>query len=211
MIGDSSPSDQQTVGGAALGFGPLGAWLTAILAVVAVLALVGASAVSHDLYANILCRGNADEKREVMISKIATLCLDVLAVLMGIAFRSQNIAYLVSLSIIVATSTNFPPLLAICWRGLTTRGAVLGGVVGLVSSVAMTGLGPAVWVRALGYAEPIIPLDPPTLVTMPLAFAICIGVSLLDRSAQARRDQADYDAQQGKVVGCLPPGVVPAY
>ena len=194
-----------------LGFVSAVAFAT-ILAVVAGLALAGASAVSHDVYANILCRGQADEKREVMISKVATLCIGVLAVLMGIAFRTQNIAYLVSLSISVAASTNFPLLLlAIYWRGLTTRGAVLGGVAGLVSSVAMTVLGPAVWVRALGYAEPIIPLDPPTLVTMPLAFAICIGVSLLDRSVQARRDQADYDAQQGLVIGSLPRGLaVPA-
>ena len=179
-----------------LGFVSAVAFAT-ILAVVAGLALAGASAVSHDVYANIICKGRVDEKREVMISKGATLCIGVLAVLLGIAFRTQNIAYLVSLSISVAASTNFPLLLlAIYWRGLTTRGAVLGGVTGLVTSVVLTVLGPAVWVRALGYPAPVIPLDPPTLITMPLAFAVCVGVSLLDRSAQARRDGAEYDAQQ---------------
>ena len=179
-----------------LGFVSAVAFAT-ILAVVAGLALAGASAVSHDVYANIICKGQADEKREVLISKGATLCIGVLAVLLGIAFRTQNIAYLVSLSISVAASTNFPLLLlAIYWRGLTTRGAVLGGITGLVTSVTLTVLGPAVWVRVLGHATPIVALDPPTLITMPLAFAICIGVSLLDRSAQARRDRMDYDAQQ---------------
>ena len=194
-----------------LGFVSAVAFAT-ILAVVAGLALAGASAVSHDVYANVICRGQADEKREVLISKGATLCIGVLAVLLGIAFRTQNIAYLVSLSISVAASTNFPLLLlAIYWRGLTTRGAVLGGVTGLVTSVVLTVLGPAVWVRVLGHAAPVVPLDPPTLITMPLAFAVCIGVSLLDHSAQARRDRLEYDAQQGLAI--LPPlqaGTAPA-
>jgi cation/acetate symporter len=177
-----------------LGFVSAVAFAT-ILAVVAGLTLAGASAVSHDLYANIIRKGAVDEQTEVRISRLATLGLGLLAVLLGIAFRTQNIAYLISLVVGIAASSNFVLLvLAIYWRGLTTLGAVIGGGVGLVSSIVLTVLGPAIWVKALGFAAPAFALDPPTLVTMPLAFATCIGVSLLDRSRQAARDRAQFDA-----------------
>ncbi len=186
-----------------LGFVSAVAFAT-ILAVVAGLTLAGASAVSHDLYANILRKGLPDERKEVRISKVATLVLGVLAVVLGIGFKTQNIAYLVALAVSVAAASNFPLLLlAIYWRGLTTLGAVLGGATGLVGSVVLTILGPAVWVKVLGFPAPVVALDPPTLITMPFAFAVCIGVSILDRSAQAARDRAEFDGQQGRTGGLL--------
>ncbi len=182
-----------------LGFVSAVAFAT-ILAVVAGLTLTGASAVSHDLYANIFCKGQVDERTEVRISKAATVVLGLLAVLLGIAFRTQNIAYLVALVVGIAASSNFPLLLlAIYWRGLTTLGAVLGGSVGLVGSIVLTVLGPAVWVKVLGNPEPLFTLDPPTLVTMPAAFIVCIGVSVLDRSRQAARDRAGFEDQSRRI------------
>ena len=179
-----------------LGFVSAVAFAT-ILAVVSGLTLAGASAVSHDLYANIICKGHADERREVFISRVATLVLGAIAVGLGIAFRTQNIAYLITLVVGISASTNFPLLLlAIYWRGLTTKGALAGGIVGLISSVVMTVLGPAVWVTVLGHAAPAVSLDPPTIVTMPLAFMVCIGVSLMDRSRQAAQDRAAFDSQR---------------
>jgi Na+(H+)/acetate symporter ActP len=92
-------------------------------------------------------------------------------------------------------------VLAIYWPALTTRGAVWGGSVGLLGSIVLTVLGPSVWVKVLGYAAPIVPMDPPTLVTMPLAFVVCIGVSLLDRSRRAAIDRAGYAEQAWRMVG----------
>lgn len=184
-----------------LGFVSAVAFAT-ILAVVAGLTLAGASAVSHDLYARILKRGTADEATEVRISKAATLVFGLLAVLLGIVFRTQNIAYLVSLVVGIAACSNFPVLLlAIYWRGLTTWGAVIGGSVGLVGSIALTVIGPAVWVKVLGNAAPIFSMDPPTLVMMPMAFVLCIGISLLDRSRQGMMDRAGYAEQRNRMVG----------
>ena len=184
-----------------LGFVSAVAFAT-ILAVVAGLTLAGASAVSHDIYASILRGGRADEKTEVRISKIATLVLGLMAVGLGIAFRTQNIAYLVGLVVGIAASCNFPLLvLAIYWKGLTTRGAVWGGSAGLLASIVLTVMGPAVWVKVLGYAAPLFPLDPPTLVAMPLAFAVCIGVSVMDRSRRAAIDRAGFPEQQRRMAG----------
>jgi cation/acetate symporter len=193
-----------------LGFVSAVAFAT-ILAVVAGLTLAGASAVSHDLYANILRKGEADERSELRVSRAATLVLGLLAVGLGVAFRTQNIAYLISLVIGISASTNFPLLLlVIYWRGLTTRGALAGGIVGLIAALVLTVLGPAVWVTVLGHAAPIVTLDPPTLVSMPLAFAVCIGVSILDRSRQASRDRATFGMQPGFTPqGLTPQGLTP--
>ena len=170
----------QAVGGAPmLGFISAVAFAT-ILAVVSGLALAGASAISHDLYGRVF--DNVDEKREVLVSRIATVCIGILAVGLGLAFRTQNVAYTTGLAFAVAASANFPPLLlAIYWRGLTTAGALAGGLTGLISAVGLTVIGPAIWVKVLGHAAPIFPYDPPAILTIPLAFAVTFGVSLVTR------------------------------
>ena len=171
-----------------------------ILAVVAGLTLAATSAISHDLYANVIKRGAVSETSEVRVARIATLAIGIVAVFLGIAFENQNIAYMVGLSFSISSSSNFPVLiLALYWSGFTTRGAVVGGTVGLISALALTVLGPPVWVKVLGYANPVFPLDPPTLVTMPLAFATCILVSMFDRSAQGSRDRAGFARQRARL------------
>ena len=173
-----------------------------ILAVVAGLTLAAASAISHDLYANVIKRGQVSDQAEVRTAKIATFAIGLVAILLGVAFEHQNIAYMVGLAYFISASSNFPVLiLALYWPGLTTRGAVAGGGVGLVGALAFTVLGPPVWVKVLGHAAPIFPLDPPTLVTLPLAFVTCIAVSLLDRSRQGQADRASYARQHERMQG----------
>jgi cation/acetate symporter len=93
-----------------------------ILAVVSGLALAGASAISHDLYARVIRKGKATEKEEMRVSKIASLVLGVVAVVLGIMFEKQNVAFLVGLTFGIAASANFPILiLSMYWKGLTTR------------------------------------------------------------------------------------------
>ncbi len=167
-----------------------------ILAVVAGLTLSGAAAVSHDLYANVFARGKVDDQKELKVSRIATLALGVVAILLGIVFEKQNVAFMVGLAFAVAASTNFPILiLSMFWKGLTTRGAVIGGGLGLATAVTLTVLGPAVWVKVFGYAEPIFPYDAPGLFSMTVAFLGCWLFSVLDRSAQASREAALFEGQ----------------
>ena len=171
-----------------------------ILAVVAGLTLAAASAVSHDLYANVIKRGAVSENSEVRVARLATLGIGIVAVLLGIAFEKQNIAYMVGLAFSISSSSNFPVLiLALYWSGFTTRGAIAGGSIGLVSALVLTVLGPPVWVKVLGYAQPIFPLDPPTLVTLPLALATCVLVSVLDRSPQGMKDRTAFARQQERL------------
>ena len=167
-----------------------------ILAVVSGLALAGASAISHDLYATVLKKGTASEKDEMRVTRIATVGLGIIAILLGILFEKQNVAFLVGLTFGIAASTNFPVLImAMYWKDLTTKGALAGGFVGLFTALTLVILSPAVWVSVLGNAQAIYPYDHPALFSMPLAFLVIVLVSKLDRSAQAARERAAFDDQ----------------
>ena len=167
-----------------------------ILAVVSGLALSGASAVSHDLYARVIKKGAASDKTEMRVSRIATLVLGVLAIGLGLVFENQNIAFMVSLAFGLAASVNFPVLLlSIFWKGLTTRGAFIGGLMGLVSAVACVVLGPTVWVKVLGFETAIFPYEQYALFSMTAAFAGIWVFSVTDRSKRAALDKAGYPAQ----------------
>ena len=170
-----------------------------ILAVVAGLTLSGASAVSHDLYAMVFKKGTADSKSELKVSRITTLALGVVAVLLGITFEKQNIAFMVSLAFAIAASANFPVLiLSLLWKDCTTRGAVIGGFLGLVSSVVLTVLSPSVWEATLGNPEgsALFPYTSPALFSMTIAFVGIWLFSILDRSPQATKEREAYKAQQ---------------
>ena len=167
-----------------------------ILAVVSGLALAGASSIAHDIYARVLRKGEATEAEEMRVSKFASIGLGIVAVILGILFEKQNVAFLVGLTFGIAASANFPVLiLSLYWKGLTTRGALIGGVAGLVSAVLFVVLSKAVWVVVLGNAKPIFPYEHPALFSMPLAFFVTWLFSVTDRSARAAQDLAGYRDQ----------------
>ena len=170
-----------------------------ILAVVAGLTLSGASAVSHDLYATVFKKGNADNAAELRVSRITTVALGIIAVLLGILFERQNIAFMVSLAFAIAASANFPVLfLSIMWKNMTTKGAVIGGFLGLISSVALTIVSPSVWEAVLGNPKgsALFPYTSPALFSMTIGFVGIWLFSILDNSKQAAKERAAFPAQQ---------------
>ncbi|AQR63847.1 cation acetate symporter [Aquaspirillum sp. LM1] len=178
-----------------LGFMSAVAFAT-ILAVVSGLALAGASAIAHDIYARVIRQGKATEAEEMRVSRWASLGLGVVAVVLGIAFEKQNVAFLVGLTFGIAASTNFPILiLSMYWKGLTTRGALVGGIVGLVSAVTFVVLSKAVWVVVLNNPAPIFPYEQPALFSMPLAFFFTWLFSVTDKSARAKSEIEAFDDQ----------------
>ena len=168
-----------------------------IVAVVAGLTLSGASAVSHDLYATVFKKGEAKSSDELKVSRITTLALGVFAILLGIAFEKQNVAFMVSLAFALAASGNFPVLiLSLLWKGTTTRGAVIGGFTGVLLALLLTILSPAVWVTVLGNAAPIFPYSSPAIFSVPIAFFTIWLFSILDKSQRAMVDRAGFDEQR---------------
>jgi len=172
-----------------------------ILAVVAGLTLSAASAVSHDLYASVIARGRASEKSEVNISRISAIAIGILAIYLGYLFEKINVAYMVGLAFAVAASVNFPVLvMSMFWRGTTTFGAFVGGILGLLTSAVGVVVSNEVWVKTLGHKDPLTlfgygMLDNPALYSMSAAFIGIWLFSMLDRSKSANAERASFDAQ----------------
>ncbi|MBV4522208.1 cation acetate symporter [Pseudomonas sp. SWRI74] len=167
-----------------------------ILAVVSGLTMAGTSAISHDLYVMVVRKGKADARDERRVSRIASVGIGIVAVVLGILFKDQNIAFLVALTFGVAASVNFPILvLSMYWKGLTTRGALIGGIAGLVSAVGLVVLSPAVWVKVLGNTDAIFPYDYPAIISMNVAFFFTWLGSVTDRSHGARLERERFDDQ----------------
>ncbi|MFO6368455.1 sodium:solute symporter family transporter, partial [Pseudomonas aeruginosa] len=167
-----------------------------ILAVVSGLALAGASAIAHDLYARVIMKGAASEAQELRVTKLATLGLGLVAIALGIVFENINVAFMVALAFGIAASANFPVLfLSMFWSGLTTRGALAGGYVGLFSAMGFVVFSRLVWVDVLHFAEPLFPYTQPALFSMPLAFLVAYGVSRLDRTTRAMAEREAFADQ----------------
>jgi len=167
-----------------------------ILAVVSGLTLAGASAISHDLYASVIRKGKADGMMEMKVSKISTVILGIVAIYLGIAFEDQNIAFMVGLAFAIAASANFPILfLSMYWSKLTTRGALLGGSLGLLTAAVLVVLGPTVWVDVLKNAEAIFPYKYPALFSVSAAFIGIWFFSITDSSENSEKEKEAYEAQ----------------
>ena len=153
-----------------------------ILAVVSGLVMASASAASHDLYSVITRRKRKaeGERREIGVFRIAAGLIAAISVALAFAFQHENVAFLSALAFSVAASANVPVLLlCLYWRGLTTLGALCGGLFGLITSVTLIILGPSVWARILEHGAPIFPSDYPGLLVAPLALIVAVAVSLL--------------------------------
>ena len=176
----AAPLLAEVVGGRGfLGFIAAVAFAT-ILAVVAGLTLAGAAALSHDVWVNVVRRGEAPANEQFAVARISTVVLGAVAIILGIVFKGQNVAYMVGLAFAIAASANFPALiLSVFWRGFTTRGAQLSMIVGTVTTLFLIYLSPTVQVDLLKHTSAWFPLRNPGLVTVPLSFVVAIVVSVL--------------------------------
>ena len=164
-----------------------------ILAVVAGLTIAIATAFSHDVCASIPLTGAANERTELARFRLGAVGGPAAAVSLAIVFQHENLAFLVAMAFAVAASATFPPLiLTLYWRGLTANGALAGGLVGLLLSVGLIVLGPACWVKTLGFAQPVFPSDYPALVALPAALLTAWGVSRITRP-----NSEDHAARNG--------------
>jgi cation/acetate symporter len=197
----AAPMLAEAVGGTAfLGFISAVAFAT-ILAVVAGLTLSGAAALSHDLWTSVFRKGKAPESEQLRVAKLASLALGILAVLLGIVFKGQNVAFMVGLAFAIAASANFPALLlSMIWKRFTTRGAVASMLTGSGSAVLLIFLSPTIQVELLGHASAIFPLKNPGIITLPLSIVVGVVVSLLapEPDAQARFAEVQHRMHMGQ-------------
>ena len=194
----AAPLLAEVLGGTGLlGFIAAVAFAT-ILAVVAGLTLSGAAALSHDLWVNVVRHGDAPHAEQLRVARVASVLLGVLAVTLGLLFKGQNVAFMVGLAFALAASGNFPALvLSIYWRGLTTAGAVAAIVSGTATAAVLIWLSPTIQIDILHHDHAWFPLKNPALVSMPLAFAVAVVVSILSPEPAA---SAGYEAKERRMI-----------
>ncbi|MYL40161.1 solute symporter family protein [Virgibacillus salexigens] len=146
-----------------------------ILAVVAGLVLSGASAFAHDIYGQIIKKGKATDKQQMIAARYASLGVSVFSILCALFAQTMNVAFLVSLAFCVAASANLPVILyTIYWKRFNTTGAITGMLFGLLSAIILVSISPNVFSPTEGAAilvgEPIFPLTNPALISVPLGF-----------------------------------------
>ena len=190
----AAPLLAEVVGGTGfLGFIAAVAFAT-ILAVVAGLTLSGAAALSHDLWVNVVRGHKASDAEQLRVARIATVLLAVLSIGLGIAFKGQNVAYMVGLAFAIAASANFPALvMSVFWRGFTTRGAQASMLVGTTSALLLIYLSPTIQMGILGRASAPFPLRNPGLITIPLSFLVGLVVSKLAPEPAAEQAFAEME------------------
>ena len=168
-----------------------------ILAVVAGLTLAASNSIAHDLYAIVIRKGKATDEEEMKVSKRTVLVIGIVAILLGFAFENQNIAFMVGLAFALAASANFPILiLSIYWSKLTTRGAFIGGFLGLITAIVLVVLSKTVWVDIFKFETAIFPYTQPALFSILVAFIGIWFFSITDKSARAEQDKAGFEAQR---------------
>ena len=184
-----------------------------ILAVVSGLTLAAASAVSHDLYTHVWRGGQASERAELRVSRLATVLLGIIVMSLSMLFQHENVGFLATLPLVIASSVNSPILiLTMHWRGLTTRGALAGGLVGLILSVVLIVLSEKVWVEVLGHPHAVFPYEYPTLFSLGAALLVTALVSITDGSQRASDERRAFEAQfvQSELRSVARPGLYPA-
>ncbi|MGB9378924.1 MAG: cation acetate symporter [Mycobacteriales bacterium] len=176
-----------------------------ILAVVAGLTLASSSSLAHDFYANVVKRGEATERQEVVVARGAALVIGAVAIVLSIFATKLNVAFLVALAFAIAASANLPSiLLSLFWRRFNTAGAVAGIYGGLISAVVLVFFSPVVSGKVvpgvggapetsgslfgLGTDFHWFPLENPGLVSIPFGFLCAIVGTYLSKE----RDDAKF-------------------
>ena len=163
-----------------------------ILAVVAGLVLSGASAFAHDIYGQIIKKGKATEKQQMLAAKYASLGVSIFSILLAFFAQNLNVAFLVSLAFCIAASANLPVIIfTIYWKKFNTAGALTGMLSGLLSALILVAISPSVMSPVEGAAlikgDPIFPLTNPALLSVPIGFIGSVIGTLVSRKQDAKR------------------------
>ena len=169
-----------------------------ILAVVSGLVLTGASAISHDIYGEILNDGKLTEKQQVVAARIGSISIAVISIILALFAQSLNVSFLVSFAFCIGASANLPVILyTIYWKKFNSTGVIASMATGLVSCLILGAMGPNVWSPVEGAAifvgNPLVPLSVPAIITIPLGFiAGYLGTVLTQHKVESQKAAEIY-------------------
>ena len=169
-----------------------------ILAVVSGLVLTGASAISHDIYGEILKDGKLTEKQQVLAARIGSISIAAISIVLALFAQSLNVSFLVSFAFCIGASANLPVILyTIYWKKFNSNGVIAAMATGLISCLVLGAMGPNVWSPVEGAAifvgNPLVPLSVPAIITIPLGFiAGYLGTVLTQNKAETSQAAEIY-------------------
>ena len=175
-------------------------------AVVAGLTITASASFAHDIYANVIKKGDVDEIKQVRVSRITAIVIGVLAIGLGILANGQNIAFLVALAFAVAAAANLPTIVySLFWRRFNTTGALCSMYGGLISTLILIVFSPAVSGSPTSMLPNSdfawFPLSNPGIVAIPLAFVLGIVGTLMSKDSESRAKQAEMEVRSLTGIG----------
>ena len=177
-----------------------------ILAVVAGLAITASASFAHDIYNGVIKHGKATEKSQLRVSRITVVVIGLLSIVMGIGAMGQNIAFLVALAFAIAASANLPTILySLFWKRFNTTGALFSMYGGLISTLVLIALSPAVsggeksMITSVDFS--LFPLSNPGIVSIPLAFLLGIVGTFIGKKDEFPEKRVEMEVRSLTGVG----------
>lgn len=158
-----------------------------ILAALSGLVIATSGAISHDIYGKLFRKGIVDHKQQLRVARIATFSSAVIAMLVALIVKDQNVAFLATLAIAIAASANLPALLFTMYgRRTTAAGVTWGMVAGLVTAIAIILVSPVFHPEGA-----LIPLKSPGIISIPIGFLVTWLISLATQPKGEAKVEAD--------------------
>ncbi|AVM64681.1 MULTISPECIES: solute symporter family protein [Dietzia] len=177
-----------------------------ILAVVAGLAITASASFAHDIYNGVIKHGQATEQSQLRVSRITVVVIGLVSIVMGIGAMGQNIAFLVALAFAIAASANLPTILySLFWKRFNTTGALFSMYGGLISTLVLIALSPAVsgseksMISSVDFS--LFPLSNPGIVSIPLAFLLGIIGTFIGKKDEFPEKRVEMEVRSLTGVG----------
>lgn len=177
-----------------------------ILAVVAGLTITASASFAHDIYGQVIKKGQLDTKGEMRAGRATVVVVGTLAILGGIGAQGQNVAFLVALAFAVAASANLPTIIySLFWKRFSTRGALWSMYGGLISSITLILFSPVVWGAETSFFPEVdlafYPLTNPGIVSIPLSFLLGWIGSISSKTREDADKQAEMEVRSLTGIG----------
>lgn len=178
-----------------------------ILAVVAGLTISASTSFTHDIYNGVMRGGQATDKEEFRVARLATIGVGVVAIILGLLAQTQNVAFLVALAFAIAASSNLPVILfTLFWKRFNATGAVWGITGGILTCLLLIAVSPNIMgidppEKTTGrkpiQAAPLIPLSNPGIISIPAGFAFAVIGTMLGASRRNEgEDERSFEEMQ---------------
>lgn len=156
-----------------------------ILGTVSGLIVAASGAVANDLMLK-FGRMQLSDHAIVFAGRATAIGVGILAMGLGVVFKSMNVSFLVGWAFAIAASANLPAIFGIIfWKKATAKGIIASILAGLISSLVLILLSQDTYTNVyhlVGVKAPN-PISQPAIISVPISFITLVVVSLLTQKS----------------------------